>query len=66
MLKLTAVLLVVMLLAVTITVIDMNQSADAMKAEKKSPRHSYSGKVGNKVCGDKLCPGLPYLKKNIR
>lgn len=63
MLKLTAVLLAVMLLAVTITVIDMNQSADAMKAEKKSPRHSYSSKVGNKVCGDKLCSGPSYVKK---
>lgn len=63
MLKLTAVLLAAMLLAVTATVIDMDQSADAMKAEKKSPRHSHAGKVGNKVCGDKLCSGPSYVKK---
>ena len=63
MLKLTAVLLAVILLAVTVTVIDMDQSADAMKAEKKSPRHSHTGKVGNKVCGDKLCSGSSYVKK---
>ena len=63
MLKLTAVLLAVMLLAVTVTVIDMDQSADAMKAEKKSPRHSHTGKVGNKVCGDKLCSSPSYVKK---
>jgi hypothetical protein len=63
MLKLTAVLLAVMLLAVTATVIGMDQSADAMKAEKKSPRHSHVGNVGNKVCGDKLCSGPSYVKK---
>jgi hypothetical protein len=66
MLKLTAVLLAVMLLAVTATVIGMDQSADAMKAQKKSPRHAHTGNVGNQVCGDKLCPGLPYVKKNTR
>ena len=63
MIKLTAVLLAVMLLAVTATVIDMDQSADAMKAQKKSPRHSHTGNVGNQVCGDKLCPGLPFVKR---
>lgn len=63
MIKLTAILLAAMLLAVTATVIDLDQSADAIKAEKKSPRHSYSGKVGNKVCGDKLCTGSSYVKK---
>jgi len=63
MIKLTAILLAAMLLAVTATVIDLDQSADATKAEKKSPRHSYSGKVGNKVCGDKLCTGSSYVKK---
>jgi hypothetical protein len=52
-----------MLLAVTATVIGMDQSADAMKAEKKSPRHSHVGNVGNKVCGDKLCSGPSYVKK---
>lgn len=66
MLKLTAVLLAVMLLAVTATVIGMDQSADAMKAQKKSPRHAHTGNVGNQVCGDKLCTGLPYVKKNTR
>ena len=63
MLKLTAVLLAIMLLTVSITVIEFDHSAYAIKAEKKSPRHSYSGKVGNQVCGDKLCPGSSYLKK---
>jgi hypothetical protein len=63
MIKLTAILLAAMLLAVTATVIDLDQSADAMKSEKKSPRHSHSGKVGNKVCGDKLCSGPSYVKK---
>jgi uncharacterized low-complexity protein len=64
MIKLTAILLGAMLLtAVTATVIDLDQSADAMKAQKKSPRHSHSGKVGNLVCGDKLCSGPSYVKK---
>ena len=63
MLKLTAILLAVMLLAVTATVIGMDQSAYAMKAQKKSPRHSHVANVGNSVCGDKLCTGQPYLKK---
>ena len=55
MLKLTAVLLAAMILAVIVTVIDRDQSADAMKAQKKSPRHAHTGNVGNQVCGDKLC-----------
>ena len=63
MLKLTSVMLAAMLLAATVTVIDMGQSADATKAEKKSPRHAHTHKVGNKVCGDKLCSGPAYMKK---
>jgi hypothetical protein len=62
MLKLTAVLLAVMLLAVTATVIGMDQSAYAMKSEKTSPRHAHTHNVGNLVCGDKLCPGVSYWK----
>ena len=63
MLKLTAVLLAAMILAVIVTVIDMDQSADAMKAQKKSPRHAHTGNVGNQVCGDKLCSGPSFIKK---
>ena len=62
MLKITAVLLVAMLLAATVTVIDMGQSAYAMKAQK-TPRHANASKVGNLVCGDKLCSGPSYVKK---
>jgi uncharacterized low-complexity protein len=63
MIKLTAILLAAMLLAVIATVIDLDQSADAVKAQKKSPRHSHTGKVGNKVCGEQLCSGPSYVKK---
>ena len=62
MLKLTAVLLAIMLLAVTATFIDMDQSADAMKATQKGNKR-YSGNTGNLVCGDKLCSGPSYIKK---
>lgn len=62
MLKLTAVLLGIMLLAVTVTYLDMNQSADAMKATPKGNKR-YSGNTGNLVCGDKLCSGPSYIKK---
>jgi hypothetical protein len=62
--KLAAILLGIMLLTVTVTtVIDLGQSADAVKAMKKSPRHSHVNNRGNQVCGDELCPGQPWIKR---
>lgn len=64
MLKPTAILLGVLLLVAIVTaVVDMDQTADAMKATKKSPRNSHAHYKGNQVCGDELCPGSPYTKK---
>ena len=65
MLKMTAILLGVLLLAVSVTtVVDMDQSADAMKAQKKGTRHHHAHYYGGQVCGDELCKdSSPYLKK---
>jgi hypothetical protein len=61
--KVVAILLGVMLFfGVIAAVIDLDQSADAAKAKKKSPRHSHANNRGNQVCGDQLCSGSPFVK----
>lgn len=61
MMKLAATLLISMLLMAIITVIaDTDQLAFAAKAVKKSPKHHHVHHVGNQVCDDKICPGVPH------
>jgi hypothetical protein len=65
MLKIAALVMVSILLSmVIITAIDAGQFAEAAKATKKSQRHKHFLWVGNKVCGDELCPGQSYLMYN--
>ncbi len=62
--KLTAILLIAVLVAAAFTVVvDMDQSADAAKAKKKGVRNHHAHHIGNQVCGDQLCDGSPYVKK---
>lgn len=62
--KLTAILLMVVLVAAVFTVIvDIDQSADAVKAKKKGVRNHHIHHIGNQVCGDQLCDGAAYVKK---
>jgi hypothetical protein len=63
--KLFAALLIATLMMAAFTVIvDMDQSADAMKAKKKSTRNHHAHYVGGQVCGDELCKdSSPYIRK---
>lgn len=64
MLKLTAILLGVLLIVSVTAVVDMDQSADAMKAKKKSTRNHHAHYIGGQVCGDELCKdSSPYIRK---
>jgi hypothetical protein len=65
MLKITAILLGVMLLAVSLTtVIDVSEPAYAKKAtQQKFVRNHHAHYIGNKVCGDELCSGQAYVKR---
>jgi hypothetical protein len=64
MLKLAAILLGVLLLAVSFTtVVGVDQSAYGTKATQKGTRHHTAHGMGNQVCGDEICPGSPYIKR---
>jgi hypothetical protein len=61
--KLAATLLIAILLTAVFTIIlNTDQSAFAVKAIKKSPKHHHAHHVGNQVCGDKICPGVPHIR----
>ena len=53
----------VLLAAAFTVVVDMDKSADAVKAQKKGVRHHTAHYVGNQVCDDQLCDGSSYIKK---
>lgn len=62
--KLSAILLMVVLVVAAFTVVvDMDQSADAAKAKKKGVRNHHAHHIGNQVCGDQLCDGSSFVKK---
>jgi hypothetical protein len=62
--KITAILLMAVLIAAAFTVVvDVDQSADAVKAKKKGVRNHHTHNIGNQVCGDQLCDGSAYVKK---
>ncbi len=69
MLRLVALVMISALLSVAmISAISPSHSAEAVKATKdyNSLRHKYSNWVGNKVCGDELCPGPSYFKWHMK
>ncbi|QLH08878.1 hypothetical protein [Candidatus Nitrosotenuis sp. DW1] len=69
MLRLVALVMISALLSTAmISAISSGHFAEAAKATKdsKSLRHKYSNWVGNKVCGDELCPGPSYFKWHMK
>lgn len=64
MLKLTAIMLGILLLTVSVTIaMDVDHSAYGMKATKKGVRHHTAHFIGNKVCGADLCEGSAYVRQ---
>ncbi len=56
------------LVAITVllsTILVMSMPSERY-AEANQSRHKYSNWVGNKVCGDELCPGHSYYKWNMK
>lgn len=68
MMRLAALVVIATLLSMAmVSAIGANHSAEAMKAKiPNNQKHKTAHYVGNAVCGDKLCPGQPYYKWNMK